>query len=161
MNSVLQQLFFSEFGNRILHANWVCQRKEHSPEFVFFNDLKNCFAHLDQKDGTSWNSSEWINSFSMISNKRMNTNLQEDAHEFLTSFFDVMSTVLPYTDDPNLLIDLFMSTMKISIECPNCHTVSSHSEVWYCIPVEVEDMCCLDDSLKRFMLPETITGMFP
>lgn len=160
MNSILQQLFFSEFGNRILHAQWVCQEKENSPEFDFFNDLKDCFAHLEQKDGSSWNSSEWINSFSMVSNNRVNTYLQEDAHEFLTSFFDVMSIILPYTNDPDILNDLFKSTMKISIECPNCHSVSSHSEVWYCIPLEVEDVFSLDDSLKQFMLPETISGIY-
>ena len=133
MISILQQLFYSPFSTRLLQTNWNNEMKIYSSEYFMLTSLQACFSALNKKNGISIDLKEWLKYYHSPANEEININQQEDSHEFLMNFFDQMNSVLANTSDPSIIEDLFVSTMKVSIECSICHGVSSHLEVLNCI----------------------------
>lgn len=160
MISILQQLFYSPFSTRLLQTNWNNEMKIYSSEYFMLTSLQACFSALKKKNGISIDLKEWLQYYRSPTNEEININQQEDSHEFLMNFFDQMNSILANTSDPSIIEDLFVSTMKVSIECSICHGVSSHLEVLNCISLDVEEYDNLDDSLKQFLCSEMICSMY-
>lgn len=129
---------------------------EFSSDYIILTNLKDCFNWLDRRNGFYWNPSNWIAHYLDNNNNPIDIHMQEDAHEFLINLFDRFDSILLNTDDKRLINDLFMTSMKLSMECSRCHQVSSHSEISNSLSLDIEDCNTLEESLKKYLSAEKV-----
>ena len=70
-----------------------------------------------------------------------------------------LTRALKNTDKQYLIRDLLQSSLKISLVCPNCGEISSHSEDQICLSLEVQGLDDLNASLQQYIENEIIEGI--
>lgn len=156
MASILQQLYHSKFYERIRSAEWLNEMGEFSVDYCILENLKDGFRELNQTNGSSWDLTNWAKGYRTSNNMTVNIYQQEDAHEFLMDMFTRFEIIMNNTDDKDLIKDLFLSSVKTSTECSICHSVSSHMEVCYSYPLNVQQFSNMKESMTAYLNSEVV-----
>lgn len=156
----MQQLFhITPFSSAILDTTWTGSPDMSSDSALLFS-LQSFFKGIARSASTPFDPSDWICQYTKPTGEHLCLGVQEDAHEYLNGFLDRVETVLKHTDHATLIHDEFVSTVNVSVICPNCGIVLTRQEEYNCISVDVKGFSSLSDSLKAQCGSETIDDYF-
>ena len=122
--------------------------------------LQDLFYDLSQLNRPYVSARRWIQCQEAPNGEIIDVNKQEDAHEYLSFFLDQIESICRTTGQSNIVHDLFESVMQIRLQCPNCGLVSTSSEVFNCLSVEVKGFKSLEESLRHLLDMEDIESYF-
>jgi len=127
INSVLQNIIYSESFRSKIHNEEIKKIIDSDSETFNLSSFINYF----------------LNKYTFFEKFRQN-----DAHEFLTSFIDLV------VEENNLLKEDYHGQTKLNIKCLNCNNSKSVYEEFTSINLNVEQNCDLYDLFEKYLSKE-------
>ncbi|XP_050532812.1 ubiquitin carboxyl-terminal hydrolase 48-like isoform X2 [Daktulosphaira vitifoliae] len=96
-----------------------------------------------------------------ITTLRINTALQQDAHEFSNLFLSVLENKFSTQSDTSvrdMIKDNFRGEYKYVTTCLNCKTESTRPSTFYELDLNIKGHKTLNDSLQEFLKEEQLSG---
>ncbi|VVC42411.1 Ubiquitin specific protease, conserved site,Ubiquitin specific protease domain,Ubiquitin-related [Cinara cedri] len=96
-----------------------------------------------------------------IKTLRINTALQQDAHEFSNLFLSVLENKFSTQSDASvrdMVKDNFLGEYKYVTTCSKCKTKSTRPSTFYELDLNIKGHKTLNDSLQEFLKEEHLTG---
>ncbi|XP_025414514.1 ubiquitin carboxyl-terminal hydrolase 48-like isoform X2 [Sipha flava] len=96
-----------------------------------------------------------------ITTLRINTALQQDAHEFSNLFLSVLENKFSTQSDASvrdMVKDNFLGEYKYVTTCLKCKTKSTRPSTFYELDLNIKGHKTLNDSLQEFLKEEHLTG---
>ena len=163
MNSILQQLFMvPSFRYAIMGSDDYKIPESLSIEKYGINDdnlfhqLQVMFTFLTLSEKKDFNPKYFCNSYKDYNGKPINVNIQQDSQEFYNNFIDKIDNGLKNTRYKYIIKDVFTGKICNSIFCQSCRHISYNFEHLNNLTLEVNNINNLNESLKKFILPESV-----
>ena len=163
MNSILQQLFMvSAFRFAIMGCDDNMNPESSSIEKFgveddnLFHQLQVMFTFLTLSEKKDFNPKYFCKSFKDSDGKPINVKIQQDSQEFYNNFIDKIENGLKNTKYKYIIKDVFTGKTCSSLFCGSCQHVSYNFENLNNLTLEVNNINNLNDSLKKFILPEFV-----
>ena len=163
MNSILQQLYMvPAFRYAIMGAN---DKDSINPVLKFgekddnlLHQLQVIFSYLNLSDKQFYEPTYFCHSFKDNEGKPTNPRIQQDSMEFFNNFCEQIEKLIANTKYKYIINDVFGGTTCSSVICESCHHISNTFEDINNLSLEVQNINNLNDSLQKFIAPETIEG---
>ncbi|KAI7896065.1 biquitin carboxyl-terminal hydrolase [Mucor mucedo] len=151
MNSLIQSLFFTNIFRKAVYR--IPTEKE-DPNNSVALALQRCFYSLQHSDD-SVGTTELTKSFGWDS---LDAFMQHDVQEFSRVLQDNLELKMKGTPVDGAVTHIFMGKMKSYIKCVHVDYESSRVEDFYDIQLNVKGCKNLEDSFRRYVDVETMSG---
>ena len=164
MNSILQQLFMlPKF--RHLALNLEASKEQSVVDGVelvddFLAQLQRMYVHLQWSQKQYYEPTTFCRAIKDPQGKPINTNIQEDAHEFINTCLDKMEKYCKEQERVKTLEELFAGKTVTEIVCQTCQNKNEVLEQFYHLSLEVKGQKSLKESFDKFIQPEYISDYY-
>ena len=113
--------------------------------------------HLEWSQKQYYNPTTFCKAIKNSQGKPINTNIQEDAHEFINTCLDKMESYAQKQEKLATMQELFAGKTVTEIVCQTCKNKNEVLEQFYHLSLEVKGMKSLKESFEKFIQPEEIS----
>ena len=161
MNSIIQQLYMME---TLRYALMGVDDKEEclrGKRFSYQDDnllhqLQVMFGYLTLSEKPYYKPDDFCSSFRDFNGNSINPRVQQDSQEFYNNFCEKIEEHLKKTKYKYIINDILTGKTCSSVKCNSCNYISNRFEDFYNLTLEIKNLNNLNESLKKFVIPEKI-----
>ena len=161
LNSIIQQLYMMQTFRYALMAADDKEECLRGKRFSYQDDnllhqLQVMFGYLTLSEKPYYKPEDFCSSFKDFDGNPINPRVQQDSQEFYNNFCEKIEEHLKKTKYKYIINDILTGKTCSSVKCNSCNYISNRFEDFYNLTLEVKNLNNLNESLKKFVIPEKI-----
>lgn len=150
INSLLQSLFHTNKFRQLIYSIDI-EPEDVNDSFVFW--LKYIFYAMQFNVLPQISTVKFVNCFNW---NAMTTTDQQDIEEFFRILMDKLDQFMDGKEMQYQLRDLFVGELKITTKCEKVNHNAEKIEIFWMIPLSIDDVSNISEAFEKYMSPSTI-----